>query len=229
MILPDRFAKFRGTKTYDLLMAVPLILWFGRGAWQDAQAMMPLLSLSRAGALSELQKLQLVAMAGSILFCALLIVMLLVRTVPRARAAGAVPRVLAVVGTLLGTGYLFLQPVVLPLWLQVTAVLLIVAATVVELMVLTWLGRSFSIMAEARELVTGGPYAVVRHPLYLAETIGITAMLIQFFSAAGVALFIVYVAAQVGRALFEERILAETFPGYAAYAMRTKRFIPFVY
>ncbi len=229
MKLPDWLRKFRDTKGYDLLMAVPLIAWFGRGAWLDAVAMAPLLSQWRQGNLIVVQKLQLVAIAASILFCTLLIVMLLIRTVPRARAAGIAPRALAMIGTGLGTGFLYLPPVVLPLWLQITTILLIVIAAVTEIEVLIWLGRSFSVMAEARELVTGGPYKVVRHPLYAAETVGITAMLIQFFSAAGVALTIAYVAAQVGRAVFEERILNETFPGYATYTARTKRFIPFVY
>jgi protein-S-isoprenylcysteine O-methyltransferase Ste14 len=43
---------------------------------------------------------------------------------------------------------------------------LIVVGHLLAVYALAWLGRSFSIMAEARRLVTDGPYAVVRHPLY---------------------------------------------------------------
>ena len=53
---------------------------------------------------------------------------------------------------------------------------------VLALIILTRLGRSFSINAEARRLVTEGPYAVIRHPLYLAEQIALIGVFIEFFS-----------------------------------------------
>lgn len=229
MTLPSWIDDFRHTKAYDLLMAVPLIAWFGRGAFIDAGHLLPLLDLLRAGTLQTIQALQLAAMTASLFFCALLIVMLLIRTKPRARAEGWAPRALAVVGTFLGTGFLYLTPVALPLWLQSTAIVLLVIAAGIEIYVMVYLGRSFSIMAEARQLVTDGPYALVRHPLYSAEAIGLSAMLIQFFGLGAAALFLGWVAAQAGRAIFEERILMATFGDYAAYKARTKRFIPLVY
>jgi protein-S-isoprenylcysteine O-methyltransferase Ste14 len=173
--------------------------------------------------------LQIMATAASVLFCGLLVVMLLVRTVPRARASGMLPRLLAVIGTFLGTGFLYLKPVPLPLPLGIAMIVVLVVTAAAEIYVLTWLGRSFAIMAEARTLVTGGPYRFVRHPLYVAETIGMAAVMAQFFGVSAVALSLAYVAAQVGRALCEEKVLAATFPDYAAYAARTARFIPFVY
>jgi hypothetical protein len=42
------------------------------------------------------------------------------------------------------------------------------------------LGRSFSIMAESRQLVTTGPYRFVRHPLYLAEEIAMVSISANF-------------------------------------------------
>jgi len=38
---------------------------------------------------------------------------------------------------------------------------------------LFYLWRSFSMMIEARTLVTKGPYRLIRHPLYLGETLGL--------------------------------------------------------
>lgn len=229
MTVPRWFEDFRQTKTYDILIALPLIAWFGRGGWKDAHNLAAHIEQIKAGTETTVGLLQMIAMAGAVLFCGLLIAMLLVRTAPRARAGGVMPRVLAVTGTFLGTAFLYLTPVPLPLSLQVTAVVLIIVAALLGVTVLCWLGKSFAIMPEARQLVTSGPYRLVRHPLYVVETIGMTAMLIQFFSLPGVALFVAYLAIQVGRAIFEEHILARTFPDYASYAARTARFIPFVY
>lgn len=229
MTLPRWFEDFRRTKVYDVLVGVPLIVWFARGGWLDAQNIAVFLKQIREGAQVSVVVLQIMATVASVFFCGLLVVMLLVRTVPRARASGMLPRILAVTGTFLGTGFLYLKPVPLPLPLGIAMIVVLVVTAAVEIYILAWLGRSFAIMAEARKLVTGGPYRFVRHPLYVAETVGMAAVMVQFFGAPAVALSLAYAAAQVGRALCEEKVLADTFPDYASYAARTARFIPFVY
>lgn len=229
MTLPAWAEDFRHTKAYDIVIALPLIAWFGRGGWLDAQNVAVFLKQIREGTQVSVAVLQMMATVASVLFCGLLVVMLLVRTVPRARASGLLPRVLAVTGTFLGTGFLYLKPIPLPLPLGIAMIVVLVVTAAAEVYVLMWLGRSFAIMAEARQLVTGGPYRIVRHPLYVAETIGMAAVMVQFFGPPAVALSLAYTAAQVARALCEEKILADTFPEYAAYAARTARFIPGVY
>jgi protein-S-isoprenylcysteine O-methyltransferase Ste14 len=98
------------------------------------------------------------------------------------------------------------------------------------LAILLHLGKSFSIMAEARTLVTGGPYAIVRHPLYVAEAIATVGVLVGFFSWAAVAIVIVQFACQIQRMRNEEAVLLGTFPvDYARYMARTKRLIPGVW
>jgi protein-S-isoprenylcysteine O-methyltransferase Ste14 len=52
------------------------------------------------------------------------------------------------------------------------------------------LGRSFSVVPQARGLVRGGPYSFVRHPLYLAEEIALLGILLQFYSLATLTLFL---------------------------------------
>jgi protein-S-isoprenylcysteine O-methyltransferase Ste14 len=44
-----------------------------------------------------------------------------------------------------------------------------------------------------------------------------------------VLVFIVFLAAQLLRTYFEERMLKATYPQYEAYARRTRRLIPFVF
>jgi protein-S-isoprenylcysteine O-methyltransferase Ste14 len=66
-----------------------------------------------------------------------------------------------------------------PLWLAPTSrqflrslgSIIFVLGSLFGLWALWWIKRSFSIEPEARELVTGGPYAVARHPMYLSFTL----------------------------------------------------------
>lgn len=92
---------------------------------------------------------------------------------------------------------------------------------------LAYLRRSFSIIPEARRLVTGGPYALSRHPVYLGEiatALGVNLATGGWLSAGAVAYFIV---CEVLRMRWEERILARVFPDdYPPYARRVPRYLP---
>ena len=50
------------------------------------------------------------------------------------------------------------------------------------IVVIFHLGRSFSIVPQARTLVRTGPYKFVRNPLYLAEEVALLGTLLQFYS-----------------------------------------------
>ena len=52
---------------------------------------------------------------------------------------------------------------------EIVSTVLILVSSVAAVVALLRLGRSFSMMAEARRLVTSRPYRYVRHPLYLVE------------------------------------------------------------
>ena len=92
---------------------------------------------------------------------------------------------------------------------------------------LAYLRRSFSIIPEARRLVTGGPYALSRHPVYLGEittAIGVNIATGGWLTAIAIVYFI---ACELLRIRWEERILAVTFPNdYPAYARRVPRYLP---
>lgn len=88
------------------------------------------------------------------------------------------------------------------------------------------LGRSFSIVPQARTLVTRGPYAIVRHPLYAAEEIALIGVAMHVVWYAALPFLIFHVTLQLRRMAYEERLLRNVFPQYDAYARRTSRWIP---
>lgn len=92
---------------------------------------------------------------------------------------------------------------------------------------LAYLRRSFSIIPEARRLVTGGPYALSRHPVYLGEiatAVGVNLATGGWLSGLAIVYFI---ACELLRMRWEERILGQAFPDdYPAYARRVPRYLP---
>lgn len=149
----------------------------------------------------------------------------------RPRALAKAPGVKARAWALTGTWIMFVV-VLLPVRTDLPNSLYVLAATfaiVGDLLtgyVVLHLGGSFSVMAEARRLVEAGPYAVVRHPLYLAELVAMLGVVITYFSWQVAALFAVQSGLQYMRAREEERVLAGAFPEYAAYRRRTPMVIP---
>jgi protein-S-isoprenylcysteine O-methyltransferase Ste14 len=73
--------------------------------------------------------------------------------------------------------------------------------------------RSFSIVAEARELKVTGPYRFVRHPVYLGQLLaqaGIWLILLETH-VVWILFYIVFVALQLYRARIEDDVLAAAF------------------
>ena len=80
------------------------------------------------------------------------------------------------------------------------------------------LARSYGIVPADRGLVTGGAYAVVRHPLYSAYMVGGIGYLMQSLSTWNAVIDAIAVAWQLFRVRAEERHLDG--PDYAAYRAR---------
>ena len=112
-------------------------------------------------------------------------------------------------------------------WLLLPADVLATLGLAYAVWGLAYLRRSFSIIPEARRLVTGGPYAFSRHPVYLGEIV--TAIGINLASAgwASALAVLYFVICEVLRMRWEEGVLARTFPNeYPAYAKRVPRYAP---
>ncbi|MBU2549999.1 MAG: isoprenylcysteine carboxylmethyltransferase family protein [Proteobacteria bacterium] len=84
----------------------------------------------------------------------------------------------------------------------------------------SWLRRSFSIMAEVRSPVTRGVYRCCRHPMYLGSLVAYLGMLLYRFSLLNLMIYAVFLGLQLYRASVEERKIAARYPEYRAYAAR---------
>ncbi len=94
---------------------------------------------------------------------------------------------------------------------------------------LSYLRNRFSIVPEARGLVTSGPYRFARHPIYLGEITAGFGLVLPTILSVHLGVFVVFVGAQVLRTFYEERVLRRAYPEYAAYARHTPRLIPIIY
>ena len=157
-------------------------------------------------------------------------------TRPRAqrRAGGIAQRIAGFVGTtmlLVFPAYFDQGPRLAtpPLAVHVLAGTLIVCGTAFGVFALLYLRHNFSIIPEARHLVRGGPYRMVRHPLYMAEIAVSFGLAFQGdLHLWSTLILIPFCAVQVIRSVFEERLLNDAFPEYHDYAAHTGRLVPFV-
>jgi len=104
--------------------------------------------------------------------------------------------------------------------------LLIVGGSLLMLTSLLVLRRAFSVTPQARLLVTAGPYALVRHPMYVGSIVVSLGLAFLVDSPQAMGLFLVCGFLQIWRALYEERLLERNFTEYAEYKKRVGRFIP---
>jgi protein-S-isoprenylcysteine O-methyltransferase Ste14 len=224
---PDpRLLKVQETKYYDAIAALPLILWFAYGALQLRAVLAYDWNLIVAGTAGLYIWVQFFALLAAAAFDLLLVYLLAVRDRPVAKSQGLLPRAFGVIGTFAGVGILQLPVAHLSLPVQIFAAVLIGLGSLGSLLVLSQLGKSFSILPEARKLVTGGPYALARHPLYTVEIVTIVGTAIQFQAPWSWAIALVVMLLLWVRSHYEEQVLARAYPEYGEYRARTKRFIP---
>ena len=209
----------RKAKLWDVAAAFPMIGWFaavvvasaidlvGAHDWRAAP-------FARAGQFANA------------VFAGVLIVLFVVRRTPIARPAGWPSRAVGLLGGLAPMAILAVPRAAPSRAIMEFSSLVILLGTLASIAIVFWLGRCFSILPQARGLVTSGPYRFVRHPLYLAEIVTLFGLMWQFELPWSGLVVLCAAAAQFPRMYFEERILRETFPAYADYAARTARLAP---
>lgn len=217
------------SRLYDVLMRLPMFIWsivlglvtlvsLQQYIWQ-ADPMLP----------GAVYMLNVVMRASVIAYLVVIAATVVVRTRPVRKARGIEPRISALIGTFLLTVVVLFPRRDLSMIAGLVSALLTLTGNAFAVLVLTQLRGSFSIMAEARELVTAGVYRFVRHPLYLAEEIAAIGVVMQFFSPWTALILAVQIGFQLRRMRNEEVILAAIFPEYLAYSKKTARILPGIY
>src|SRR6266478_9534002 len=200
---------------YDALMRLPLLGW---GLLAATGQLAGIIHLINTGSVDFVYTIHIAMRLSMFAFILLVSAAVLLRTRPSGKASGLEPRISALVGSLMMYGMLLFPLHDLSLSGEIIASLWIMIGNVGAVVALSQLGRSFSIMAESRELVTTGPYRFVRHPLYLAEEIAMVGVFMQFASIYSALLLAAHIAFQLRRIRNEELILTSRFPEYAPYS-----------
>src|ERR1700674_134507 len=92
---------------------------------------------------------------------------------------------------------------------------------------LAYLRRSFSIIPEARRLVTGGPYSLSRHPVYLGEIAAAIGINLPAAGWPGALAIVYFMGCEPLRIGGGGGVPPRAFPNdYPAYASRVARYFP---
>ena len=222
-------AKLQQSRVYDALMRLPILVYGTVVGWASVMGLAKYVDTADHTLPNAVYGINISMRVSSIAFLFLLAIMAVVRGRARGKARGVEPRISALVGTFLVYAVALFPRRELSVGGEIAATTLILLGTALAVYALTQLGRSFSVMAEARRLVTSGVYRIVRHPLYVAEEIAAIGLVIQFLSYQTLLLVAVHAGFQLRRMRNEEAILISTFPEYGAYKGKTARLIPGIY
>ena len=85
-------------------------------------------------------------------------------------------------------------------------------------------------VAADQQVISTGPYALVRHPMYAGALVMLFGTPLGLGSWWGLLMFVAMTAVIVMRLLAEERFLGQKLPGYTQYCQKVRyRLIPFIW
>jgi protein-S-isoprenylcysteine O-methyltransferase Ste14 len=122
----------------------------------------------------------------------------------------------------------------MPLWLSAVGFVGYIPAVILPywaMLVNNYLTTTFRIQEErGHQVVSGGPYRYVRHPMYVGLILGVASMPLLLGSWWALLPGILIIAAAFWRTSREDSVLQAELPGYAEYAQRTRhRLLPGVW
>lgn len=204
--------------TYERAMQLSGGMWF---------MLLALCLAIRIGSLSEPwpSLLSSVCLAS---FYVLLGLLVMTRPPAKAHADGWLPGIAAFVGTYMPwtIGFFGGTDQALP---NLASTVCVLTGMIMMLVTIRHLGRSFSLVPQARSVVQTGPYRWIKHPLYLAEEIAIFGVVLKVLSPLTLTLFVLHIGVQVCRIYYEEDLLRRNCPEYASYEASRWRLIPYVW
>jgi protein-S-isoprenylcysteine O-methyltransferase len=109
--------------------------------------------------------------------------------------------------------------------------------TAFGLIVMIWarvtLGKNWSaniVLKEDHKLITTGPYAYVRHPIYTGLILMVLGVVLHIGSIILISFFVLFFFGAYYKASKEEKLLITNFPGvYLEYKRKVKALIPFIF
>jgi protein-S-isoprenylcysteine O-methyltransferase Ste14 len=139
------------------------------------------------------------------------------------RKSGAIdarpyPLFVAFVGTALG---LLIRPGGTQLAPELVASAVMATGVIINISAKLALNRSFGLVAANRGIKVGGPYRIVRHPMYLGYFVTQVGFLLMSFSVYNLAIYAAAWTVQVLRIIEEERLLSLD-PKYRALKERVR-------
>lgn len=83
---------------------------------------------------------------------------------------------------------------------------------------------------DAQQVISTGPYALVRHPMYAGVLVMMIGVPLALGSWGGLAFLVLLLPGLVWRILDEEKLLKKDLPGYADYTLKVRyRLVPYIW